>query len=368
MLAERIKKCIRVKQISDNDKWWFETCVGKIVDKKGKLSDEEIVQYLAELKKIYDNAWYREFRGDRTELGSCPLTMLGGAQSPIFSIVRLAQNLKTLGGVSNLKSELIERLQLRDEFLDATIEVEVAACFAEAGYEVELYPILSSGRVCDMRVRGENDWIYIEVTHLRLSERERMDFKLRMEFSDSIHRAIPEGFSGVIRFTKTLHPRPGKLIHKIIHRIEEEYAGHGLPIKFKDTSVEVEIGKREQGRDLLIEGLSFFQPRNEGRHLVKRALGKYDQLPEEGHGVVIVNPTWLLAPQVGEGMAERLKGLLNPDFHTRISGIILSNKRAERSGFLKPLPSVILNPFAKRKCDQDLERLAEALFKYPEWM
>ena len=367
-LAEKIKKCMRMKQISDNDKWWFEICVGKIINEKGKLSDEEILQYLSELKKIYDNKWYREFRGSKPGLEPCPLTMMGGAQSPIFSIVRLAQNLKTLGEVNNLESELIERLKQWDAFLDASIEVEVGACFVEAGYEVELYPILSSGRKCDMRVRGKNNWIYIEVTHLRLSERERRGFKLRMEFSDSIHRAIPEGFSGVMRFTKTLHPRPKKLIEKIIQRIEEEHARHGLPIEFKDTIVEVELRKREKGRGFLIEGLSFFQPRDEGRHLIKRALSKYDQLPEEGPGVVIVNPVWLLAPQVGDGMVERLKGLLNPDLHTRVSGIIFSNKRAERSGILKTVPTVVLNPYAKRKCDQDIERLAEALFKYPEWM
>ena len=367
-MVERIEKCMRMKQISDDDKWWFDICVGKIINEKGKLSDEEILQYLLELKKIYDNKWYREFRDSKPGLGPCPLTMMGGVQSPTFSIVRLAQNLKTLGGVDNLESELIERLKQWDTFLDASIEVEVGACFVEAGYEVELYPILSSGNKCDMRVRGENDWIYIEITHLRPSERERRSFKLRMEFSDSIHRAIPEGFSGVIKFAKTLPSQLNKLIDKIIQRIEEEHARHSLPIEFKDASVEVELRKREKGRGFLVEGLSFFQPKDEGRHLIKRALSKYGQLPEEGPGVVVVNPVWLLAPQVGEGMVERLKGLLNPNLHTRVSGIIFTNKRVERSGVIKTVPSIVINPYAKRRCDQDIERLAEALFKYPKWM
>lgn len=357
-----------MKQISDNDKWWFDICVGKITDKRGKLSDEKIIKRLSELKKIYDNRWYRKFRNIKTGLGPCPITMMGGIQSPIFSIVRLGQNLKTLGGVDNLESELIERLRQLDTFMDASIELEIGACFAEAGYKVELYPTLASGKKCDMRVRGKDDWVYIEITHLRPSKRERRGFQLSMEFTDSVHRAIPEGFSGAIKFAKQLPSQPSKIIAKIIQRIEKEYAKSGLPIQFKDAGVEVELRKKKKGRGFKVEGLSFFQPKDEGRHLIERALSKYQQLPEDGPGVIIVNPVWLLAPQVGEGMIERLKGLLNANLHTRVSGIILSNKRAERSGIIKTVPSIAINPYAKRRCDHEIEKLAQALFKYPEWM
>jgi len=364
-MEERIKKCMRMKRIFDDAAWWFDICVGNITDNSVKLSGEEILECLSELKKIYDNKWYREFRGSKTALGPCPIAMMGGIQSPIFSIVRLGQNLKTLGGVDNLDSELIERLKRLNTFLDASIEVEVGACFVEAGYKVEPYPILPSGKKCDMRVRGENDWIYIEITHLRPSKR---DFKLNMEFTDKVHRVIPEEISGIIKFAKPLALQPDKLIDKIAQKIEEEYTRSGLPIKFKNATVKVELRKREKGRGLWVEGLSFFPPKDEGRHLIERALSEYEQLPEEGFGVIIVNPGWLLAPQVGEGMVERLKGLLNPNLHTRVSGIIFSNKRAERSGIIKTVPSVVINPYAKRRCDHDIERLAEALFKYPEWM
>jgi len=367
-MAERIEKCLRMKQISDDDEWWLTFCVGEITNKEGKLRDEKISEYLLELKRIYDNKWYREFRYLKTGLGPCPLPMIGGVQSPFFSIIRLGQNLKNLGGVDNLESELIERLKQLDTFLDAFIEVEIGSCFIEAGYEVELYPILPSGKKCDIRVRGEYDWIYIEITHLRRSESDRRSFKLSMDFSSRIHRAIPEGFSGEIKFAKILPSQTNKLIDKIIQKIEEEYARSGLPIEFKDSNVDVKLRKREKGRGFKVEGLTFFQQKDEGRHLIEQALSKYNQLPEEGPGVIIVNPVWFLAPQVGEGMVERLRGLLTSNIHRRVSGIIFSNKRAERSGIIRTVPSIVINPYAKQRCDHDIEILAGALFKYPEWM
>jgi len=357
-----------MKQISDDDEWWFDTCVGKITDKEGKLSEKEILEYLSELKKIYDNKWYRDFRNSRKGMGPCPIPMMGGMQSPVFSIVRLGQNLKTLGGVENLDSELVKRLQQFDTFLDASIEVEIGACFTEAGYEVELYPILSSGSKCDMRVRGEDDWIYVEITHLKSSEREKRSFKLSSQLMERVRKAIPEEVSGLMKFTKPLPPQPDEVLDNIIREIKEEYARNGLPIEFKDNAVKVELRKREKGKGFGIEGLSLSAQKDEGRHIIKRALSKYKQLPEEGLGIIVVNPTWLLAPQVGEGMAERLKGLLSPNLHTRVSGIIFANKRAERSGVIKTVPSIVINPHAKRRCDHDIERFAEALFKYPEWM
>ncbi len=357
-----------MKQISDEDEWWFDTCIGKINDREGKLSEKEILEYLSELRKIYDNKWYRGFRNSRKGLGPCPIPMMGGIQSPTFSIVRLGQNLKTLGGADNLDSELVKRLRQFRTFLDASIEVEIGACFVEGGYRVELYPILSSGSKCDMRVKGENDWIYVEVTHLKLSEREKDSFKLSSQLMERVRKVIPEEVSGLMKFSKPLPPQPNELLDNIIRKIKEEYARNGLPIKFEDDIVKVDLRKREKGRGLGTEGLSLSAQKDEGRHLIKRALSEYKQLPEQGPGVIIVNPTWLLAPQVGEGMAERLKGLFSPNLHTRVSGIIFANKRAERSGMIKSVPLPVANPYAKRRCDRDIERLANALFRYPEWM
>jgi len=367
-VAERFKKCTHLKQISDGDVWWFDTCVGKITDKKGKLSEEEIFGYVSELRKIYDNKWYREFRNTGKGIGPCPIPMMGGIQSPEFSILRLGQNLKTLGGVENLDNELVKRLQQFGTFLDASIEVEIGACFVEAGYKVELYPLLSSGKKCDMRVRVTNNWIYVEVTNLKPTESDMKSFRLPMNFVDNLHRIIPEKFSGIVKFTKKSPSKANNLIDEIILTIKEAYIKSGLPIQYNDENVNVKLKKIETGGTIKVEGLNNFQQKDEGRHLIERVLSKYDQLPEEGPGVIIANPVWLLAPQIGEGMIERLRGLFNSSLHTRVSGIIFSNKRAEKSGIIKTIPSIVINPYARWPCDADIEKLASALFKYPEWI
>ena len=103
---------------------WFKTCVGELKNSQGKLSDTEIQKWLSELEKIYDNEWYKELRNLRNGHGPCALTLLGGVQSPITAILRLGQNLKTIGGVENLENELLTRLRNEDEFLNAALEIE----------------------------------------------------------------------------------------------------------------------------------------------------------------------------------------------------------------------------------------------------
>lgn len=369
-MIERFNKCLHMRQISDDDKWWFEVCVGKMADGEGKLRDEEICQYLSALKKIYDNKWYREFRDSKPRLGPCPLTMIGGVES----VVRLGQNLRTLGGVDKLENELIERLKQWDTFLDASLEVEVAACFIEAGHEIELYPVSGAGHKCDMRVRVVDCWVYVEVTRLDLSENERSGFKLSGELIAKVHAIVPEKICSKIRFVGSSPLQPERIVESTVQKVRERHMKNGLPVVFRDDIVEVELREMRKNEfgGVGVEGLSFlsyFQPKDEGRHLVEQALSEYKQLPKEGPGVIIVNPVWLLAPEIDEGILERLKGLLDSKLHTRVSGIIITNKLAERSSIrIKTLPFVIINTHAKRRCDQDIERLAQAMFTYPNWL
>ena len=369
-LAEKLKKCMRMRQTSDDDIWWFEEWLGKIPAREGKLCDEEIFRYLSELKKIYDNRWYRRFRKSKPGLGPCPLTMIGDLQS----IIRFAQNLTTLGGVEKLEDELIERLSQWDTFLDASLEVEVGACFTEAGYETELYPSTSKGQKCDMRVRGEDYWVYVEVTRLGISKKENIGFKLSGKLIDEVFTILPENICGTIKLISPSQLQPERIVELIIQKISEEYSKNGLPVAFKNENVEVNLREKQKNdfRGVGVEGLSFlscFQPKEEGRHLVEQALYEYSQLPPGGPGVIIVNPLWLLAPEIDEGIMERLRGLLNSKLHTRVSGIVITNKIAERSNIkIKTLPFVVINANAKRRCDKDIERLAQALFIYPSWL
>jgi hypothetical protein len=86
--------------------------------------------------------------------------------------------------------------------------------------------------------------------------------------------------------------------------------------------------------------------------------------------LIILNPLWLPTPETDGEIMGRLKGLPNSKLHTRVSGIVITNKRAEpaRGIKIKTRPFVVINTHAKQRCDHDLERLAQALIKCPNWM
>lgn len=103
----------------------------------------------------------------------------------------------------------------------------------------------------------------------------------------------------------------------------------------------------------------------QGSKLIEKSINKVGQLPRSHCGVVVVNPPTLFDEEMARAIMEAVEAYLAPDLHTRISGIILANKRIERSGFLRACPTVLVNAHACKRCDSELLRLAEALYKHP---
>lgn len=104
----------------------------------------------------------------------------------------------------------------------------------------------------------------------------------------------------------------------------------------------------------------------EASRIADKCIGKTKQLPDYDSGVLIVNQPMLFDPELGHALLESLRGYLMPELYSRISGIILVSKLAERSGFIKVKPMPIANVHATKRCDEELATLAEALWKYPE--
>lgn len=104
----------------------------------------------------------------------------------------------------------------------------------------------------------------------------------------------------------------------------------------------------------------------QGTKIIEKCLRKAAQLPVSECSVIVVNPATLIDEEIGQIILESARGFLLPDVYNRISGIIISNKLIERSGFIKAQPIVLINDYASRRCDEEIERLAEALWKYPE--
>lgn len=140
----------------------------------------------------------------------------------------------------------------------------------------------------------------------------------------------------------------------------------------KTPDAKVEVDKT----DIFVEVTHMAWPRPEdfpgfdwkrrGSNLIEKCIGEAGQLPRSQCGAIIMNPPTLIDEEFGRSILAAMKDFLLPDLYTRISGIILANKLIERSGFIKTMPIVLVNVHASRRCDSELEKLAEALWNHPQ--
>jgi hypothetical protein len=110
---------------------------------------------------------------------------------------------------------------------------------------------------------------------------------------------------------------------------------------------------------------SFGWKSKQGSKIIEKCLYEVEQLPDSECGAIVLNPPTLIDREMSNDILESMRGFLLPDLYSRISGIILANKLVERSGFIKASPILLVNGYAAKRCDSELERLAEALWKHP---
>lgn len=129
------------------------------------------------------------------------------------------------------------------------------------------------------------------------------------------------------------------------------------------TDIFIEVTHNEWPK---LEGFPGFNWKSkQGSKIIEKCINEVDQLPDSECGAIILNPPFLIDREIGIVILESMRDFLLPDLYTRISGIILPNKLIERSGFIKVHPIVLINIHAFKRCDGELERLAEALYKHP---
>jgi hypothetical protein len=129
------------------------------------------------------------------------------------------------------------------------------------------------------------------------------------------------------------------------------------------TEIFIEITAVDWPRPEDFPGLNWKS--KQGSKLIEKSISEVSQLPRSECGAVVVNPPTLFDEEMARAIMEAMQGYLVPDLYTRISGIILANKRIERSGFIKTCPTVLVNAHACKRCDSELLRLAEALYRHP---
>lgn len=279
--------------------WWLLERLGGVLptDETGKLSASQIEGYFEQLGTLFSNEWHDTLQNEarkklppkeQLKYDFNPLSCITTVANPVGNLIRLGEMLMVLGGCSSLPTEVIGRLRdiLKPDWQSVWYELEVSACFTQAGLAVTLYPLLPSGRQPDGVIRFRETDVYFDA-HL----------------------------------AKEMFPPPERW---------------------------------DQTGDLP----------NMSRKAMRNLLDKYKQLPRATLGVLIMDSVRLLSGADLDAMITEAEAKLRPGQRTRIAGIILANKNAERSGFIRVLPRVIVrSPDAKPY----LEEMEAALMRFPEW-
>lgn len=140
--------------------WWLlKRMSGELpVGREGTPSAGQIKTYFEELAEVFDNEWARRIDAR----GLDPLLPLGGVQDTVRNVVRLGEILNLAGGAKSLPREVVTRLRDPRQHITAWYELEVSACFIQAGYGVTLYPALASAHIPDGVIRFAEGPVYYD--------------------------------------------------------------------------------------------------------------------------------------------------------------------------------------------------------------
>lgn len=356
----------QLRNIGDDEEWWFWKRIGStsIHDKAGKLYKKKIKTCLKAFQQIFDNQWWRQHcQNIKQKITPDPLSYFGG-QNPFFRIIRFGECISILRK-NFLQEELIKKLKNHLTFRNAATELEIATCFAQENVLSEIYPEIS-GRKPDGKVFADGTEVYYEVTEQSWSDLYKLVFQAEEKLLNWVSKNLGV-VNGQIRFLSGKE-HPIRSAQIAIETLSKEITCRSLPLEHKTTLFESVFAKSKYAGGWL--GISGLEP--DSQMLIQRWVAqlfqKAKQLPSGKNGVIIGSPMFLWGPEEVDASIAVLTKKLTQQAHTRVCGFIFAAKHVENSGFLKHLPSVIINPRAKTRCDKAICRMAKALFTYPDWM
>lgn len=365
---EHFEFMAELAKVRDDDGWWLEKLLGgglsSLSDPRGNLSKARIATSLTSFQSVFDNAWWRSVC-QRRKHPPHPFGVLGG-QDPLARIVRLGECLHVLGPTTGLPREFVARLKNPSQFQSASTELEVAACFKQAAYDVELFPTLTTGKKPEGRVKVNDQTIYYEVTVESWTEINKQAFKAENLLIQWVSKELGR-VNGSIQFHLAAGspiPRARSALAELRLNVSKEQ----LPAIFQSKEFDARFESSSGiGGWVGISGLEP-EPTQVVNVWIKRVIEKSKQLPPGEAGVIIASPLFLWGPNESEAAVSQLGQIISRQPHTRISGLVFHAKHVEHSGFLKHVPSVLLNPRASKRCDEALSKLAGALFTFPDWL
>lgn len=374
MTAQELRSWELLDQLSvltNEDEWWFWKRIGErdALDSLGmKLDKQRMDLYLNSFEGVFDNGWWSTYcKKQRKGAAPDPLGTFGG-QSPIKRILRIGECIHALRDKRELPDNLVERLKNKKSFRAASAEIEIATCFIQAGFELYMYPTISTGSTPEGKVIIEGVGIYYEVTEQHWSNYELEVMRRESRVIDWLSKKCGP-VDGSILF-KSEKDSPARKVGEMVALLRTHYKRGSLaplPFQFENADFKVYIGRSETNGGWV--GISGLEPTPEEivRRWVAQLFRKARQLPPKESGVIIGSPSFLWGPEDVEAALNEIQAELGGGSHRRVSGIILCAKHVENSGFIKPLPHVVINPNALVDNAERIGKMAEALFRFPDW-
>ncbi len=255
------------------------------------------------------------------------------------------------------------------------MELEIASCFVQAGYELDIYPQIESGRNPEGKITIEGKDVYYEVAR----QDSLCNDIIRQNFINDILNYLRnyEQISGEIKLKssqKTLEEKMDDLF-LIFDKNLDITLSEDLPFIFENDDFNIHLMTNEINSSINITGWAHDR-KLIIQNWVKRILDKGDQLPPNEGGVIIGSHSRLWDPTDFDYVIEQIQSELRYGSHKRISGIIFCSKRMEgvpvlqsdKLEFIKVLPVSLINTTANVDITDKILIMRKALFNFPDWI
>jgi len=339
------------------------------------LNRSQINQLLNSFHLIFNNEWFNSIKeANKNRFLNLYFNFIGGPYA-IIKILRLGECLYHLRDKIETGEEIIVRLRNRREFQSTALELEIASCFVQAGFELDIYPQIESGRKPEGKITIEGKDVYYEVAR----QDSLYNDKNRQSFINEIYSYLRnyKQISGEIKLKtsqKTLEEKMNDLF-LIFDKNLDITLSEDLPFIFENDDFNIHLMTNEINSSINITGWALNRKKII-QNWVKRILNKGDQLPPNEGGVIIGSSSRLWDPTDFDYAIEQIQSELRYGSHKRISGIIFCSKRMEgipvlqndKLEFIKILPVSLINANANVDITDKILIMRNALFEFPDWI
>lgn len=362
---------------NNNTEWWFMRRGGLelIESLQLNLNRHQINQFLNSFHLIFNNEWFNSIKeAHKNRFLNLYFNFIGGPYT-IIKILRLGECLYHLRDKIKTRKEIIARLRNRREFQSTALELEIASCFVQAGYDLDIYPQIESGRNPEGKITIEGKDVYYEVARQDSLDNGR----IRQSFIDEIYSYLRNyrQISGEIKLKpsqKTLEEKIDDLFLIFDENLDIALS-EDLPFIFENDDFNIHLMTNEINSSINITGW-VLNRKKIIQNWVKRILDKGDQLPPNEGGVIIGSSSRLWDPTDFDYAIEQIQSELRYGSHKRISGIIFCSKRMEgvpvlqsdKLEFIKVLPVPLINTNTNVDITDKILIMRKALFDFPVWI